>query len=77
MTPQERYLTYVHKCSNDAPMCSNCRYYMQHFILQGVDAKGQMHFAPVRAGHCTEPRIKTRMPFDLCTHYEPKEGSCG
>lgn len=73
MTPHERYLTYMHNQTHGAPMCMNCRCYVQHFRIAGVNEKGEMAFSPVHTGHCTEPRIKTRMPFDVCTRYEPKE----
>ncbi len=73
MTPQERYLNYVHENAQGMPMCLNCRFYWQHFRLERINENGEMLFAPLHTGHCTEPRIKTRMPFDLCTHYEKKE----
>lgn len=73
MTPHERYRSYfshrIEHTALNAPMCATCAHYVEHYYINGTGRLGHLD-----EGHCTTPRIKTRMPFDLCTYYEPKGG---
>ena len=69
MTPRERYLAYTYNKHENVPMCSTCKHYIQHYGLHPVRG-----FYRIHDGHCTEPRCKTRVPFDMCDRWEPKEG---
>ncbi len=60
MTEKERKILYDTHLTPEAPLCVNCR----HFY-----AKGQR----VRCGHCDYPRVKTRMPYDICGHFQRRE----
>jgi len=64
MTEKERKSLYQTGLTPEAPLCVNCQYYYQHY-----NAKGQA----VQCGHCTKPRLKTRMPYDTCNHFQWKE----
>ena len=68
MTNHERYRAYFHGEGNYVPMCDNCQFYVHHYIKTPEGRYTTNH-----EGHCHEPRVKTRMPFDLCNRYEPKE----
>ena len=68
MTPHDRYLAYIHRKTDGVPMCASCRYYCQHYIYY-EDLK---RYIPMEDGHCIEPRIKARMPFDMCPRWEPR-----
>ena len=67
MTPSERYRAFMHRKTDGIPMCHNCKHYYQYYV------KLPLAFHPASDGYCAHPRIKNRMPFDLCTHYDPKE----
>lgn len=69
MTDHDRYLAHIHHQTDGVPMCKNCKHYYQHYTYF-EDLK---RFMPMNVGHCTEPRLKDRKPFDLCTRYEEKE----
>lgn len=51
-----------------AECCAECAHYQQHYVrlVSGI-------FAKCYAGHCTEPRIKTRRPDQVCERYERRE----
>lgn len=73
MSPTERYRCYFnHRKEHsplDCPMCATCEHYVTHYYINGM---GRLW--PLDEGHCTTPRMKTRMPFDLCTYYDKKGG---
>ena len=48
-------------------ICANCRYFHQHYAyIEGW-------YRAVNCGHCHNPRIKEREPFDnACSHFEEK-----
>ena len=64
MTEKERKILYVTHLTPEAPLCVNCRHFYRHY-----NAKGQR----VRCGHCDYPRVKTRMPYDICGHFQRRE----
>lgn len=64
MTEKERKTLYDTRLTPEAPLCVNCRHFYQHY-----NGKGQR----VRCGHCDYPRVKTRMPYDICDHFQRKE----
>ena len=64
MTEKERKILYDTHLTPEAPLCVNCRHFYQHY-----NAKGQR----VRCGHCYYPRVKTRMPYDICGHFQRRE----
>lgn len=66
MTDHERWTAFCAK-RTDAPMCANCRHYCRHYI-RNLEHSDQ--FTPLDEGHCTYPRIKDRLPFDVCKYYE-------
>lgn len=68
MTPHDRYRAYLFNRTSGVPMCETCKYYCQHYGY----AQGQGYYK-IADGHCTEPRVKCRMPFDMCERYEAKE----
>ena len=65
----ERMRLYALKKYQDVPMCVNCRYYYLHYIYSAK------RYLPVDCGHCTEPRLKTRQPWDICQYFMPKAAS--
>lgn len=49
-------------------VCANCRHFVQHY--QRVrDGYGIDCFRAVNAGHCVEPRMKSRVPSDTCGRF--------
>ena len=64
MTEKERKILYDTHLTPEAPLCVNCRHFYQHY-----NAKGQR----VQCGHCDDPRVKTRMPYDICRHFQRRE----
>lgn len=68
MTDRERYLAYQHRQTEGVPMCATCTHYVQHYSYDK-----RIGYRPICIGHCCTPRIKERMPYDLCKHYDPKE----
>lgn len=64
MTEKERNVLYHTQLTPETPLCGNCRHFYQHF-----NEKGQT----VECGHCVYPRVKTRMPYDTCEHFQRKE----
>lgn len=68
MTPYDRYLAYAYKRHGNVPMCCTCRYFVQHYGYCP-----ELGYYAVHAGHCTEPRCKMRMPFDMCNNWEPRK----
>ena len=64
MTEKERKILYDTHLTPEAPLGVNCRHFYQHY-----NAKGQR----VRCGHCDYPRVKTRMPYDICGHFQRRE----
>lgn len=71
MNPEtvERMRLFYLKKHQGAPMCVNCRHFHQHYIRDG-----KRHL-PVDCGHCVEPRLKVRDPWDICEHFTPREAS--
>ena len=65
----ERMRLFYLKKYEGVSMCVNCQHFHQHYIRDG---KG--HVA-VECGHCVEPRIKNREPWDSCQHFTPKVAS--
>lgn len=65
MTDQERAYAYGTWAMAKTPMCATCAHYIQHYM----DCGG--FFKPIHAGHCTYPRLKNRLPYNLCDHYTP------
>lgn len=64
MTEKERKLLYQMHLTPETPLCVNCQHFYQHY-----NEKGQT----VQCGHCDYPRVKTRMPYDVCANFEGKE----
>lgn len=53
-------------------VCSNCKYFMQHYIKDGPYGRGT--FTPINCGHCTSRRIKSRTPGTIaCNDFEWKD----
>ncbi len=66
MTDHDRYLALVYH-DRTVPMCATCAHYIQHYV-KGDQYRGG--YLPTCYGHCSYPRVKQRLPHDLCTHYE-------
>lgn len=66
MTEKERKLCYQTELTPETPLCINCEHYHQHYNVKGDK---------VQCGHCTYPRLKTRMPYDTCDSFLRKEGT--
>ena len=64
MTETVRKMLYQTQLTSETPLCVNCQHFYQHY-----NEKGQT----VQCGHCDYPRIKTRMPYDTCNHFQRKE----
>ncbi|MDO4270963.1 MAG: hypothetical protein Q4C72_08595 [Eubacteriales bacterium] len=48
-------------------ICLNCKYFQQHYVRCGGE------FAKAGCGHCTERRVKTRLPYSkACDKFEQK-----
>lgn len=61
MTEKERKILYQTQLTPRTPLCVNCRHYYQHYTHTGE---------AVQCGHCVYPRVKTRMPYDTCNHFQ-------
>ena len=49
-------------------VCANCAHYRQHYRKER-HPHGMEGFVPVNAGHCVEPRVKDRRPYDTCERF--------
>ena len=63
---KKRKQLYQTKLTPEAKLCTNCKHFYQHYNDKGDK---------VQCGHCTYPRLKTRMPYDTCDTFLQKEGS--
>lgn len=68
MTEHERMMEYLWDRGKGSPMCANCKHYHQHY---GYIETGEL--IELNIGHCAHPRMKTRIPYDVCIHFEAKE----
>lgn len=64
MTEKERKELLHTRLTPETPLCINCQHFYQHY-----NAKGHQ----VQCGHCDYPRVKTRMPYDICGHFQRRE----
>lgn len=55
----------------EAKICYNCKHYMQHYVL--CTEGGQKVFWETYQGHCCKPRLKNRLPWDVCEKFEAGE----
>lgn len=71
MTDNDRYLALVY---NDmtVPMCATCAHYIKHYVKSDPRRGG---YTPIFYGHCAYPRVKNRLPHNLCAHYEKGDES--
>lgn len=56
-----------HKIENPLKVCSNCVRWVRHYVKNDVSITGG--FVPIKCGHCTYPRLKSREEHDTCEHF--------
>lgn len=65
MTRKERETAYL--SGEGMECCGGCVHYYQHYVESGWD------FTPVYDGHCVYPRLKSRLPSEVCQHFQRRE----
>lgn len=68
MTDMERAYAFGTWAMAKTPMCATCAHYVQHYARRrdGV-------YQVINCGHCTNKRLKKRLPHNLCDDYTPSE----
>ena len=49
--------------------CENCRHFHRHYVVVQPNPNAAV---PTNFGHCVYPRLKDRMIYDVCQHFEKR-----
>ncbi len=62
---ERRNLYFSSDMTVDTPLCINCKHFYRHYLKCGYE---------LIWGHCVYPRIKSRLAFDTCEHFQKTKG---
>ena len=52
---------------SERKLCGTCAHFYQHYVLR------RSSFTSVWCGHCTTPRLKSRIPDDTCPNWTTRD----
>lgn len=64
MNKRDRFREYINDLTPFTEMCTNCVFFVRHYIQYSVD-----RYVAIEDGHCRHGRLKVRKTYDVCDDF--------